>query len=136
MGYVGMSDYALAAILKHLHGETSYTAPTDTYLAVFVGNPLSTGTEVSGGSYARQAVTWNGVASGTQLFTDENEGEIAFPEATADWGIVTHFATYDALTVGNMLEVFELDTSRDVKSGDTLLVKDGNLDSYLKRESI
>lgn len=136
MGYVGMSDYALNAILKHLHGEASYTAPAATYLAAYVGNPLSTGTEVSGGAYAREAVTWKGVASDTNQYVDENDGEIAFTQATADWGIVTHYATYDADTAGNMLEVFELDTSRDVKSGDILKVADGNLDSYLKRESI
>lgn len=136
MGYVGMSDYALNAILKHLHGETSYTMPTDTYLAAFVGDPLSTGAEVSGGSYARQAVTWTGVASGTNQYTDENDGEITFAQATADWGAVSHVVTYDASTEGNMLESFKLDNIRTIFSGDILKVPSGDLNSYLKRESI
>lgn len=131
-----MSDYALNAMLKHIHKEATYTPPTNTYLALFVGNPLGTGTEVSGGSYARQAVTWAGVVAGTNEYTDENNGEISYPEATTDWGIVTHMATYDALTVGNMLEVFELAVSRNVVTGIVVKIADGYLDSHLKRESI
>jgi hypothetical protein len=135
MGYVGMSDYALNAMLKHLHKEATYTSP-NTYLAAYVGNPLSTGIEATGGSYARQAVTWGGVTSGTNEYIDENSGEIAFPEATADWGEITHFATFDALTSGNMLEVFELATARNIVTGIVLKVADTDLDSHLKRESI
>ena len=130
-----MSDYALNAMLKHLHKEATYTPPT-AYLAAFIGNPLSTGTEVSGGGYARKAVTWSGVTAGTNEYTDANGAEIAFPEATADLGIITHCATYDALTVGNMLEVFELATPRNVVTGGVLKVAIGDLDSAIKRESI
>jgi len=135
MGYVGMSDYLLDKVLKHIHNEATYTPPS-TYLALFVGNPLSTGTEVSGGSYARQAVSWAGVTSGTNEYTDDNDGEIAFPEATANWGEITHAATYDALTAGNMLEVFELATARNAVTGIVIKIADGDLDSHLKRESI
>ena len=135
MGYVGMSDYALNAMLKHLHDEATYTPPS-TYLALYVGNPLSAGVEVSGGSYARQTVTWAGVSAGSNEYTDDNDGEIAFPEATANWGTVTHAATYDALTAGNMLEVFELVTARNAVTGIVIKIADGDLDSYLKRESI
>ena len=135
MGYVGMSDYLLNATLKHVHNEATYTPPS-TYLAAVVGNPLSTGIEVTDASYARQAVTWAGVTSGTNEYTDDNAAEIAFPEAAADYGVVTHTATFDALTAGNMLEVFELATARNVTAGGILKVSTGNLDSAIKRESI
>ncbi|MBW2632049.1 MAG: hypothetical protein JRC90_09895 [Deltaproteobacteria bacterium] len=135
MGFVGWSDYLLNAGLKHIHNEATFTEP-DSYLAAFIGNPLAAGVEVTGGSYARQTVTWNGVAAGVNEYTDENTGEIAFPEATGDWGSISHVATFDALTVGNMLEVFELSTARNVVTGIVLKVKDGEIDSYVKRESI
>lgn len=136
MGYVGMSDYLLNALLKHVHMEAAYTAPVVNYLAAFVGNPLSGGVEASGGSYARQAVTWAGVTAGSNEYTDDNTGEIAFPKATAGWGIITHLATYDADVAGNLLEVFELETSRNAVAGVVLKVASGNLDSHLKREMI
>lgn len=136
MGYVGMSDYLLNAVLKHVHNEATYTPPPSTYLAAFVGNPLSVGVEVTDSAYARQAVSWSGVTSGTNEYTDENSAEISFPEAVADYGVVTHVATYDALTVGNMLEIFELATARNVTAGGVLKISTGNLDSKIKRESI
>jgi len=135
MGYVGMSDYALDKMLKHLHNEAAYTPPS-TYLAAYIGNPLDGGAEVTEASYARQAVSWAGVTIGTNEYTDDNSAEIAFPEAVADYGVVTHTVTFDALTSGNMLEVFELAAARNVTAGGVLKVSTGNLDSAIKRESI
>lgn len=131
-----MSDYLLNATLKHVHNEATYTPPANTYLSLYIGNPLIVGVEVSGGGYARQPVTWAGVTAGTEEYTDDNSTEIMYPGANADWGEITHAATYDALTSGNMLEVFELAIARDVVSGEYVKVNGGTLNSTIKRESI
>lgn len=82
------------------------------------------GTEVTGGSYARQLAGLS-VASGG---ASANASDITFPTATANWGTVTHVALLDAATAGNMLMHSPLDTSKTVNSGDTFKINAGDLD--------
>ena len=82
------------------------------------------GTEVSGGAYARQAVTLAAASGGAS----ENSADITFPQATADWGTITHLALMDALTGGNMLMHTPLDASKEVNNGDTFKINAGDLD--------
>ncbi|GAB1345024.1 phage tail fiber protein [Gemmatimonas sp.] len=98
----------------------SVTRPTAIYLALFtaVSNAeAGTGTEVSGGSYARVNITsligapTDGVGS--------NSGAITFPSPTANWGTVTHFAVMDASTGGNAVSAIKaLAASRVINNGD------------------
>ncbi|MBX3288445.1 MAG: hypothetical protein KF855_03775 [Acidobacteria bacterium] len=99
------SDYLEAAILDHTFGRATFTPPATVYVALFTTatQDNGAGTEVSGGSYARQAVTndsdyWNRTDN-----VVSNDSQIAFPQASANWGTVTHFALFDAVTSGNML---------------------------------
>ena len=111
-----MSNYLENALINATLRNTSYTSPSTVYAALFTSDPTDagTGTEVSGGSYARQAITFgapsNGVAS--------NSGAVEFPQATGNWGTVTHFAIYDALTSGNMLYHGALTSSKTIETGD------------------
>lgn len=92
-------------------------------------------TEVTGGSYGRQAITqadaqWNAPAnsSGAQQITNVNA--INFPSsgaATANWGNISHFGVYDAGTGGNLLMVSAVDNVRTINSGDTGQVAAGIL---------
>ena len=88
-----------------------YTAST----GLEVNNPTS---EVSGGSYARQNVSFGapGAIGGAEAGTVKNSAEVTFPEATGAWGTVTHFAILD--TSANVLYYGALDASRNVQSGD------------------
>lgn len=57
--------------------------------------------EPSGNAYARVEVPssyWGDAASGSVA----NTTAITFPTATGSWGTVTHFATFDAASGGNM----------------------------------
>lgn len=113
------TNYAENKILDHMLGVTSFTMPT-THLALFTAAPgeAGGGTEVSGGSYARVALSGKlGAASGG---VTTNTSAIDFPTATADWGTVTHAAVFDASTSGNMLTYGALTASRIVYSGDAL----------------
>ena len=126
------SNYLENKVLDHVLTATGYTAPSTRYLALFTntsGNAatnLEAGTltdEVSGGSYARQAVTF-GAASGGASATNAT---VTFPAATASWGTITHVAVMDADTGGNVLFYGAVTTSKTIDSGDSFQISSGNL---------
>ena len=82
------------------------------------------GTEVTGGSYARQLAGLSAAAAGASA----NAGDITFPTATGDWGTVTHVALMDAITAGHVLMWSALDASKTVNNGDTFKINAGDLD--------
>jgi hypothetical protein len=120
------SDFMENKIIDHMLRNQAYTPPSTVYLALFISAPSDAGggTEVSGGSYARQAVTLSAASGGAS----ENSADITFPQATADWGTITHVALMDALTGGNMLMHTALDASKTVNNGDTFKINAGDLD--------
>lgn len=120
------TDYLEDKIIDHMLRNQAYTPPATIYLALFTTatDDAGGGTEVSGGSYARQAVTLSAASGGAS----ENSADITFPTATADWGTVTHVALMDAITGGNMLMHTPLDASKTVNDGDTFKINAGDLD--------
>lgn len=104
---------------------TNITAPATVYVGLFTTATGETGggTEVTGGSYARQAVTF-GAPSGGAI---ANSADVTFPVATASWGTVTHIGIFDAVTAGNMLVWADLTASKTVASGDQVKFPAGNL---------
>lgn len=108
------------------------TGPATLYVALLTAAPSDTGggTEVSGGSYARVAVTsslanWAGtqgagttVASSGTSGTTSNNNSITFPAPTANWGSITHAAVYDASSGGNLIAHGALGTAKTVNNGD------------------
>ncbi len=106
----------------------SPTRPTAWYIGLFTAAPGETGggTEVSGGSYVRVAVTFT--VSGN-LAT--NSAAVEWPTATATWGTITDVAVFDADTGGNMLVYASLTSSKTIASGDVLRIPAGDLDVTL-----
>jgi len=115
-------------ILQWTFTTGSPTRPTAWYVALFTDDPtdVGTGTEVSGGSYARTAVTFT--VSGD---TASNSGAVEFPEATGSWGTITHMGIYDASTSGNLIAHAALSASKAIASGDILRFPIGDLDVTL-----
>ena len=120
------TDFMENKIIDHMLRNQSYTPPTTVYVALFTSatSDDGSGTEVSGGSYARQAVTLSAGSGGAS----SNSADITFPQATADWGTITHVALMDALSGGNMLMHSPLDASKTVNNGDTFKINTGDLD--------
>lgn len=126
-----MTNYLENKIIDWLLRATSYTPPATLYVGLLTAAPSDSaaGTEVSGGSYARVAVTsgttaWNntqgnttGASTGSDG-TSENAAAITFPAPTANWGVVTHFGIYDAASGGNLLIWSALTTSKTINNGD------------------
>lgn len=132
-----VSDYLEVALLNHIFGNTTFTRPANIYIALFTAAPSDSGggTEVSGGSYARQAVPTGAssgwaTASGTGGAT-ENSGAITFPTATANWGTITHVGLFDASTAGNLLFHGALTASKQIDTGDVFQFAAGALDITL-----
>lgn len=130
-----MSDYLENALATHLFGNTNFTRPASIYVALFTAAPNDSGggTEVSGGSYARQAVP-TGASSGWTITggTATNTSSITFPAATANWGTVTHVGLFDAATNGNLLFHGALAASKVIESGDIFQIQPGMLSVELQ----
>jgi hypothetical protein len=120
-----MSNYLENALINVTLRATAYTAPTTIYVALYTSDPTdaNTGTEVSGGSYARTSVTFAAPSNGVTT----NSADVTFPTATASWGTVGWIGILDASTAGNLLYHTPLDTSKTINTGDIFKIASGNL---------
>jgi len=96
----------------NLFRNTTYTAPATVYAGLITAvTDLDAGTvtEASFGAYARQAITFAAPGAGLGGRFVQNSVAVTFP-AKSDAGSVTAIAMgiWDALTVGNLLEVIYL----------------------------
>lgn len=119
------SNYLENAVINAVLRNTSYTSPTTVYVGLYTTDPTDadSGTEVSGGSYARTSVTFDAPSNGVT----QNTADLTFPTATASWGTVTHIGLHDASSGGNLLFHTALDTSKAIDSGDIFKITTGNL---------
>jgi hypothetical protein len=120
-----MSNYLENALINATLRNTSYTSPSTVYVGLYTSDPTdaNTGTEVSGGSYARTAVTFGAPSNGVST----NSAAVEFPEATGSWGTIGWIGILDASTSGNLLYHTALDTSKTISSGDIFRITTGNL---------
>lgn len=122
------SDYMENAIIN-LMRNTAFTEVA-AYVALFTADTGLeadsgwSGTEVSGGSYARELAGLSAPSGGES----SNASDITFTTATADWGTISHIALMDAATSGHVLMWSALDASKTVNSGDTFKINAGDLD--------
>ncbi len=115
-------------VLAWVFTDGSATRPTEWHVALYTAAPDDTGggTEVSGGAYARQAVTFT--VSGN---TATNSAALEYPTATASYGTVTHVGVFDASTGGNLIAYAALTTSKTIDTGDVLRIPASDLDITL-----
>ena len=120
-----MSNYLENALINVTLRNTAYTTPTTVYVALYTTDPTDadTGTEVTGGSYARTSVTFAAPSNGVTT----NSADVTFPTCTLAWGTVTHIGIRDASTAGNLLYHTPLDASKTIDLGDIFKITTGNL---------
>lgn len=125
-----LSDWSENALMDWLMGGATPTRPSARYVALFTAAPNDAGggTEVTGGSYARTAVTFAAASGGAT----SNSGTVTFPTATANWGTVTHIGIFDASTGGNLLWHGALTASKAIDTSDTFSIPAGDLDLSLQ----
>lgn len=120
-----MSNYLENALINGTLRGSTFTAPTNVYVALYTTDPTDadTGTEVSGGSYARQIVTFGAPSNGVSV----SNADVTFPTATAAWGTVAYIGLRDASSGGNLLYHTALDAAKTIDNGDIFKINSGNL---------
>lgn len=111
---------------NHMLRAQSYTPPAQLYLALYTDSTDADGggTEVTGGSYVRQAFDFIAFVDG---FAD-NDDDIVFPVATALWGDITNAAVHDNVSAGNMLIQGPLAVTKTIDTDDQFITDLGDLD--------
>ena len=110
------------------------TGPTHLFVGLLAASPTpsdsAVGTELTGAGYGRVDIpstlaNWAGtqgagttVASTGSSGTTSNNVAVQFGAPTANWGVATHFALFDALTGGNRLYYGALTTPKTINNGD------------------
>lgn len=117
-----MSDFTELNFMAHIFRTATWAKPAALWVSLHTGTLLDdgTGTEVSGGSYARVQrnpldANWSFSGVGGVI---TNAAEILFPSPTANWGVIIWAGVWDASTVGNLLAKAILGSSKTVNSGD------------------
>jgi len=120
-----MSNFLENALVNATLRNTTYTSPATVYVALFTTDPTdaASGTEVTGGSYARTSVTFAAPSNGASA----SNADCTFPTCTSTWGTVSHIGIFDASTSGNLLYHTPLDTSKTIETGDIFKIASGSL---------
>jgi hypothetical protein len=114
-----LSNYAELELLDHVCN-VAYSSVATVYLALSTADPLddASGMAEPGSNYVRKAITFAAAASRQVA----QNATVTYDEATGDWGTITHWAIYDAATVGNMLAHGQFADSKAIVSGNTASV--------------
>lgn len=126
----GLSNYLEDKILRYIlrANNGSLVSPSTVYLGLFTADPADViASEVTGGSYARKAITFNDPTTNGTAMRCSNSAVITFPQATASWGTITHFGIFDALSGGNLLVTGALSASKAVANTDTIEFAAGSI---------
>lgn len=127
-----LTDYAENKIVDATLRGQALGAPATWYYALYTTCPTDStaGTEVTGGSYARVAVTAGLTQfAGTQAAasttastgtsgTTSNNAVVTFATPTAGWGTVNCWGLVDALTAGNIWIYSALTIPKTINNGD------------------
>jgi hypothetical protein len=119
-----MTDFLANRLRDHTLRGVSYAAPSTVYMALFstVTTEAGGGTEVVGGSYARQAITFNvGASPGLAV----QAGSVTFASMPA--GLVRAVGLMDAATGGNMLYHGRLARELNLVAGQSFTLNAGDL---------
>lgn len=126
------TNYLEQEVIEHLfHASNTYVPSAaggggTVYLGLLNAVPDDTGgTEVGYTNYQRQAITFN--AAGTPARGIVQNGDVLFPQCGVTGDTATHWAVYDAQTVGNMLGYGALTASKPISNGNTPSVADGEV---------
>ena len=118
------------AALSNVHAasilNTSLRSGTS-YLALFLTDPTAsgTGTEASGGGYARKVISFDApsLVAGKQQV--KNTDAVDYGVITADIGTVSYWGIFDSQTGGNLLWFGSFARGKNVLNGDAITVNAG-----------
>jgi hypothetical protein len=126
---MALSNYAKSGTINFWVRNQSVAQPGQCFVALYSTNPTGadTGTEVSGGGYARQPVTFGApTISGGQAIS-QNTAVINFPQLTASAGTAAYIALKDAENGGNLIAYAALPASLQLNAGFQPFIAIGDL---------
>tara|TARA_R100000406_G_scaffold77206_1_gene57832 strand:+ start:679 stop:1059 length:381 start_codon:yes stop_codon:yes gene_type:complete len=125
---MAFTDYLENKLVAHTFSNTAFTSPSSVFVALYTVAPTdsTTGTEVSGGGYARQSASFTTTGNAAT-----NASAIEYPTATGNYGTVVATALLDASSGGNMLAYATLSASKTISTGDVFRIPAGDLDITL-----
>jgi len=99
----------------------SISQPSSVWVALYTTNPTAadTGTEVSGGGYARQQVVFSSPTISGDVSMVQNSADIVFPQLTASAGTAAYVGLRDSSSGGNLLFYEALPTAITLSQGYT-----------------
>jgi hypothetical protein len=115
-------------ILNVIRG-TTRTGWANRFIGLFTVAPSESaaGTEVAGGSYARQAVVLGAPGGGVI----SNTGLISFPAPSAGWGLVVGWGLFEAVSGGTCLVYGDQTPNKTIDIGDVVEYAIGDIDVSL-----
>lgn len=121
-----LSNYAIPKVLDNLVGTSSFTYDNTLFLALYTTNPTAadSGTEATGGGYARKAWAANAAASRAT----ENTSLIDYGTASAGIGTVGWWGIRTASSGGSLHAFGTWNSALAIDNGDSYQVPAGNLD--------
>lgn len=125
---MAFTDYLENKLVAHTFSNAAFTSPSSVFVALYTVAPTdsTTGTEVSGGGYARQSASFTTTGNAAT-----NASAIEYPTATGNYGTVVAVAILDASSSGNMLAYATLSASKTISTGDVFRIPAGDLDITL-----
>lgn len=115
------SQYLSNKLLSEVLTNVGYTGPTTVYAALFSVDPQQGGIEFSGGSYARQVVTFSAPVSGSTTNTN-TPSFVSLPAGSANY-----VGLYDAISGGNLLYSQLVSNPKTVPAGGSILFAIGSI---------
>lgn len=125
------SDYLRNALLDHLAG-SGYTSVATVYLALFTTpiNADGSGTEVTGGGYARKSIAFSAASGGSIA----NSGSVSWaPLHTSSAQTVFGWGIYDASSAGNLLFYGQFGSPINVAANQTITWGAGDITVTVER---
>jgi hypothetical protein len=118
-----LTDYLEDKLLDHFLGTASYTMPASVEVGLYTVAPSdnTTGTEVSGGSYARQTAAFSASSGGAT----SNSSNIDFTNMPACTVVAIGISEPSG---GKLLVWGTLTSNKSLDAGDTLRIATGDLD--------
>lgn len=123
----GFSTHLAHALMNHVFRGTSYTPPSDTYLALFVADPTDddlTANELSAAWYGRHLIgAWTPPAAGVS----SNTLQLTFNAVTDNAVTISHWGIYDQQTGGNLLASDKFTNPKTLNINDVFVVAPNDL---------
>ena len=110
------SNYLANKIISATVRNIPYDTPDSVWVALYTTDPTKDdkGAEVKEPSYNRQELSMSVPVNGES----ENTSQVDFSKATSNWGKITYIGIRDKAFDGNLLYFTELDTAKNILSGD------------------